>query len=76
MDNREEKLKEFKEIRRGLSILFLAILTIEGNILLKFVETKSKLLEKIMIFGVIGIILLGIGIVGVSFKIWRLLKNE
>ncbi len=76
MDKIEQELKEFKEIRRGLAILFLALLTMEGNALFKYVDKKDKLLENLMILGLLGLILLGIGIIIVSFKIWRLLKNE
>ena len=75
MDIKEERLKEFKEVRRGLAILFLAVLTIEGNLLLKYIETKDTLLSKIMIFGLIGLILLAVGIFILSIPIWRIVKN-
>jgi len=75
MELKEEKIKELKEIRRGFAILFLAVLTIEGNILLKYIENKDILLEKIMIFGLFALILLSVAIFILSLPIWRLLKN-
>ena len=76
MDKREEKLRELKEIRRAIGIVFLAILTFLGNVLSKYLEQPDKAIYvQVMVFIFILLIFLFILLLVLSLAIWRNLKN-
>ncbi len=76
MDIKEEKLKELKEIRRAIGIVFLAVLTFLGNILTKYLDNPSNIMYKkasILLFFIL--VFLFITLILISIPIWRYLKN-
>ena len=76
MDIKEEKLKELKEVRRAVGIVFLAVLTFLGNVLAKYLDNPSNIMYKkasILLFFIL--VFLFITLILISIPIWRYLKN-
>ncbi len=76
MDIKEERLKEFKEVRRAIGIVFLAVLTFFGNVIDKYLQNPGNLVYKKAIFFVFFVIvILLFTIILVSIPIWRIIRN-
>ena len=76
MDIKEERLKELKEIRRGLAILFLAVLTFSGNLLSKYLDNlENEVLKNTLILLSLSLLFILSGLIIISIPIWRMLKN-
>ncbi|EDP73877.1 hypothetical protein [Hydrogenivirga sp. 128-5-R1-1] len=76
MDIKEEKLKELKEVRRAIGIVFLAVLTFLGNIIYKYLDNPENTLYKQTFFITLSIlVILFFLIIIISIPIWRIIRN-
>ncbi len=76
MNLKEERLKELKEIRRGIGILFLAILTFTGNLFNKYIENfENEEIKNSLIMLFLSLLFLFLGLILISIPIWRILRN-
>ncbi len=76
MDIKEERLKELKEIRRAVGIVFLAVLTFFGNIIYKYLDNPENVLYKQTFFIALAIlVILFFLIIIISIPIWRIIHN-
>ncbi len=76
MDIKEERLKEFKEVRRAIGIVFLAVLTFFGSVIDKYLQNPENLVYKKAIFFIFFVIvILLFTIILISIPIWRIIRN-
>jgi len=76
MDIREEKLKELKEIRRAVGIVFLAVLTFLGNIIYKYLDNPENVAYKQTFFiALVILVILFFMIIIISIPIWRIIRD-